>query len=220
MQVGQLDADALQIAAKIVLVQVAAGLVGLPEGLSVLVGLVQPVRKRHGLVLDAFAEAVREDLVEHLALDALGGLEPGIVYGDLPLFTILPAHHAAVVRPAHNAAEVGVQVKIIEVQAHIAQGHVHRKVVLFGRLAVKLHAVVHGHIVLALLLENQVRVHIAQLFRNAQGQVHGLPGTHSTKGLLEIGIIAVEQTRQKRSSFLKKAPAGQMPPGLMDFTGF
>ena len=67
--------DALQVAAEIVLVQVAADLVGLPEGLGVLVGLIEPVREGHGLVLHALAEAVREDLVEHLALDGVRRLE-------------------------------------------------------------------------------------------------------------------------------------------------
>ena len=114
-QVGELDADALQIAAKVVLVQVAAGLVGLPEGLGVLIGLIQPIRKGHGLVLDALTEPVREDLVEHLALDAFGRLEIRLVDRDLPAFTLLPADHAAVVCPAHDAAEVGIQIKIVEV---------------------------------------------------------------------------------------------------------
>ena len=90
--------------------------------------------------------------------------------------------------------------------------------VLVGGLAVKFHAVVHGHIVFALLLQYKVRVHIAQLLGNAQGQVHSLPGAHGTKGLFKVGVVAVEQTRQKRSSFLKKAPAGEMPPGLCGFT--
>ena len=114
-QVGELDADALQIAAEVVLVQVAAGLVGLPEGLGVLVGLIQPIRKGHGLVLNAFTEPVREDLVEHLALDAFGRLEIRLVDRDLPAFTLLPADYAAVVCPAHDAAEVGIQIKIVEV---------------------------------------------------------------------------------------------------------
>ena len=91
--------------------------------------------------------------------------------------------------------------------------------VLVGCLTVKFHAVVHGHIVFALLLQHKVRVHIAQLLGDAQGQVHALPGAHGTKGLLKVGVVAVEQTRQKRSSFLKKAPAGEMPPGLCGFIG-
>ena len=40
VQVGQFELDALQVAAEVVLVQVAAHLVGLPEGLGVLVGLI------------------------------------------------------------------------------------------------------------------------------------------------------------------------------------
>ena len=114
-QVGELYADALQITAEVVLVQVAAGLVGLPEGFGVLIGLIQPVREGHGLVLNAFTEPVREDLVEHLALDALRRLEIRLVDRDLPAFTLLPADHAAVVCPAHDAAEVSIQVKVIEV---------------------------------------------------------------------------------------------------------
>ena len=93
----------------------AAGLVGLPEGLGVLVGLIQPVREGHGLVLNALAEPVREDLVEHLALDAFRRLEIRLVDRDLPAFALLPADNAAVVGPAHDAAEVGIQVKVIEV---------------------------------------------------------------------------------------------------------
>ena len=107
-QVGQLYADTFQIAAEVVLVQVATGLVGLPEGLGVLIGLIQPVREGHGLVFNALAEPVREDLVEHLALDAFGGLEIRLVDCDLPAFALLPADHAAVIGPAHNAAEVGI----------------------------------------------------------------------------------------------------------------
>ncbi len=216
-QVGQLELDAFQVAAKVILVQVAAGLVGLPEGFGVLVGLIQSVREGHRLVLHTFAEAVREDLIEHLALDALRGLETGIVDGDLPLFAFLPADNAAVVRPAVDAAEVGVEVKIIEVQARVVQRQLHREMVLLGGLAVELHAIVHRHVIFPLLLEHQMRIDIAQLFRDAKGQTHSLAGPQRAKGLLEIGVIAIEQTRQKRSSFLKKAPAGQTPPGLMDF---
>ena len=151
-EVGQLHLDALEVAAEIVLVQVAAHLIGLPEGLGVLVGLIEPVGERHGLVLHALAEAVGEDLVEDLALDGGGRLEIGLIHGDLPALALLPAHNAAVVRPAHDAAEVGVEVKIVEVEAHVVEGDVHREVVLMGRLAVKLHPVVDGDIVFALFL--------------------------------------------------------------------
>ena len=115
VQVRELLLDALEVAAEIILVQVAAHLVGLPEGLGVLVGLIDAVGKGHGLVLHPFAEAVREDLVEHFALDGLRRLESGIVDRDLPFLTVLPADYAAVVRPAHDAAEVGIQIKVIEV---------------------------------------------------------------------------------------------------------
>ena len=71
-EVGQLHLDALEVAAEIVLVQVAAHLIGLPEGLGVFVGLIEPVGEGHGLVLHALAEAVGEDLVEHLALMGAG----------------------------------------------------------------------------------------------------------------------------------------------------
>ena len=57
-EVGQLHLDALEVATEIVLVQVAAHLIGLPEGLGVLVGLIEPVGEGHGLVLHALAEAV------------------------------------------------------------------------------------------------------------------------------------------------------------------
>ena len=190
-QIGQLDADAFQVAAEIVLVQVAAGLVGLPEGFGVFVGLIQPVRERHGLVLNALAEPVREDLIEHLALDALRGLETGIVDGDLPLFAFLPADNAAVVRPAVDAAEVGVEVEVVEVQARVVQRQLHGKVVLLGGLAVELHAVVHRHVIFSLFLEHQMRIDIAQLFRDAKGQAHGLTGPQCAKGLLEIGVVAI-----------------------------
>ena len=59
VQVGEFELDAFQVAAKVVLVQVAADLVGLPERLRVLIGLIEPVREGHGLVLHALAEAVR-----------------------------------------------------------------------------------------------------------------------------------------------------------------
>ena len=51
-----------------------------------------------------------------------------------------------------------------------------------------------------------MRVYIAQLLRDAEGQMHTLTGAHRTEGLLEVGVETIEQTRQKGSSFLKKAP--------------
>ena len=216
-QIGQLDADAFQVAAEIVLVQVAAGLVGLPEGFGVFVGLIQPVRERHGLVLNALAEPVREDLIEHLAFDALRGLKTGIVDGDLPFFAFLPADNAAVVRPAVDAAEVGVEVEVVEVQARVVQRQLHGKVVLLGGLAVELHAVVHRHVIFSLLLEHQMRIDIAQLFRDAQGQTYGLTGPQCAKGLLEIGVVAIEQTRQSRVVLSQKSPGGPNAAGADDF---
>lgn len=71
-EVGQLHLDALEVAAEIVLVQVAAHLIGLPEGLGVFVGLIEPVGEGHGLVLHTLAETVGEDLVEHFALMGSG----------------------------------------------------------------------------------------------------------------------------------------------------
>ena len=218
VEVGQLHLDALEVAAEIVLVQVAAHLIGLPEGLGVFVGLIKPVGEGHGLVLHALAEAVGEDLVEHLALDGGGRLEIGLIHGDLPALALLPAHDAAVVRPAHDAAEVGVEVKIVEVEAHVVEGDVHREVVLMGRLAVELHPVVDGDIVLALFLKDEVGVYIAQLLRDAEGQMHTLTGAHRAEGLLEVGVETIEQTRQKGSSFLKKSP-GQRCHGALRYLG-
>ena len=204
VQVGQLELDALEVAAEVVLVQVAAHLIGLPEGLGVFVGLIDAVREGHGLVLHPFAEAVREDLVEHFALDGLRRLEGGIVDRDLPFLTVLPADHAAVVRPAHDAAEVGVEVKIVEVEAGVVEGDFDREVVLLGGLAVEVHPVVHRHVEPALLLKDEVRVHIAEFFGDAEGEADALPGPHGTEGLLEIGIVAVEQARQVGSFLSRK----------------
>ena len=75
-----------------------------------------------------------------------------------------------------------------------------------GRPTVELHPVVDGHVIPALLLQYEVGVNIAQLFRDAEGQMHALAGAYRTEGLLEIGVKAIEQTRQKGSSFLKKSP--------------
>ena len=215
VQVGELELDALEVAAEVVLVQVAAYLVGLPEGLGVLVGLIDAVGEGHGLIFHTLAEAVGEDLVEHLALDGTRRFEGGIVDCDLPLFAVLPTDHAAVVRPAHDAAEVGVEVEIIEVQAGVVEGHFHREVVLLGGLAVKVHPVVDRHIELALLLEDKVRVHIAEVFRHAEGQPDALSGSDRAEGLLEIGVEAVEQTRQNGVvPFSKKAPEPLYSPEL------
>jgi len=71
-------------------------------------------------------------------------------------------------------------------------------VVLLGGLAVELHAVVHRHVIFSLFLEHQMRIDIAQLFRDAKGQAHSLTGPQRTKWLLEIGVVAIEQTRQSR----------------------
>ena len=87
--------------------------------------------------------------------------------------------------------------------------------VLVGGLAIKFHAVVHGHIVFALLLQHKVRVHVTHILGDAQGKVYRLPGAHGTKGLFEVGVVAVEQARQKESSFLKKAPAGETTGALI-----
>ena len=204
VQIGQLELDALEVAAEVVLVQVAAHLVGLPEGLGVLVGLIDAVREGHGLVLHPFAEAVREDLVEYFALDGLRRLEGGIVDRDLPFLTVLPADHAAVVRPAHDAAEVGIEVKIVEVEAGVVEGDFDREVVLLGGLAVEVHPVIHRHVESALFLKDEVRVHIAEFFGDAEGEPDALPGSHGTEGLLEIGIVAVEQARQVGSFLSRK----------------
>ena len=204
VQVGQLELDALQVAAEVVLIQVAAHFIGLPEGFGVFVGLIDAVREGHGLVLHPFAEAVREDLVEHFALDGLRRLEGGIVNRDLPFLTVLPADHAAVVRPAHDAAKVGVEVKIVEVEAGVVEGDFDREVVLFGGLAVEVHPVVYRHVESALFLKDEVRVHIAEFFGDAEGESDALPGPHGTEGLLEIGIVAVEQARQVGSFLSRK----------------
>ena len=206
VQVRELLLDALEVAAEIVLVQVAAHLVGLPEGLGVLVGLIDAVGKGHGLVLHPFAEAVREDLIEHLTLDAFGGLKVLLIDRDLPAFAILPADHAAVVGAAHDAAEVGVEVEVVEVEARVIQRHFHGKVVLPGGLAIEVHPVVDGNIELALFFQDKVRVYIAQLFGDAERQPDSLPGAHRTKGLLEIGVKTVEQTRQVGSFLSQKKP--------------
>ena len=108
MQIGQFELDALQIAAKIIVVQMAAGLIGLPEGFCVFVRLVDPVREGHGFIFHRFAETVREDLVKYLSLDALRRFKSGFVYGELPLFAVLPAHNAAVVRSTVDTAKIGV----------------------------------------------------------------------------------------------------------------
>ena len=206
VQVRELLLDALEVAAEIVLVQVAAHLVGLPEGLGVLVGLIDAVGKGHGLVLHAFAEAVREDLIEHLTLDAFRGLKVLLIDRDLPAFAILPADHTAVVGAAHDAAEVGVEIEVVEVEARVIQRHFHGKVVLPGGLAIEVHPVVDGNIELALFFQDKVRVYIAQLFGDAERQPDSLPGAHCTKGLLEIGVKTVEQTRQVGSFLSQKKP--------------
>ena len=156
MQVGQLELDALQVPAEIIVVQKAAGLVGLPGGLGVLVGLVEPVGKGDVLVFDPFAEAVGEDLVEHPALDAAGGLEIGVVHRQLPALALLPGEDALAHLAPVDAPEVGVQVKVVEVQPRVLDLHVHRKVVEAGGLAVEGHPVKDGHIPGTLLLQDEV----------------------------------------------------------------
>ena len=65
-------------------------------------------------------------------------------------------------------------------------------------------------------LEDEVGVYIAQLLRDAEGQMHTLTGAHRTEGLLEVGVETIEQTRQKGSSFLKKSP-GQRCHGALRY---
>ena len=210
MQVGELGLDALEVAAKVIVIEMAAVLIGLPERLRVLVGPVDPVREGHMLVLHPLAEPVGEDLVEHAPLDARRRLEAGVVDGQLPALPLLPGQHPAAHLAPVDLAEVGVQIEIIKVQSHVKDLHVHRKVVDTGGLAVEAHPVVHRLVPGPFLLQDQVGVHIAHLLGDAQGHMHRLPGGQGAEGALVIGVTAVEQAIQVRS-FLSKEKRGSRP---------
>ena len=213
-QVGQLGLDALQVPAEVVVVQKAARLVGLPGGLGVLVGLVEAVGKGDVLVFDPLAEPVGEDLIEHPALDAVGGLEIGVVDGQLPARAVLPGEDPLAHLAPVDAAEVGVQVKVVKVQPHVPDGDIHREVVDAGGLTVEIHPVKDRHVPRALFLQDEVGVDIAQLLRDGQGQVQRLPGGQRAEGALIIGVAAVEQAIQMWS-FLSKKPGADMAPGFV-----
>ena len=62
-----------------------------------------------------------------------------------------------------------------------------------------------------------MRIDIAQLFRDAKSQAHGLTGPQRTKWLLEIGVVAIEQTRQSRVVLSQKSPGGPNAAGADGF---
>ena len=182
--------DARKVAAVIVHVQVAFLLLGGPKvGLAGLVLAVDAVGKRHRLAGLALAKAVGEDLVHRAVLDPVRCLEIRLVNGQLPVGAIGPAQHALAAGIAVDAAEIGVQVKVVKVQTRRGGGDGKGKVVLLGCLARKLHAVMHGS--LAVLGQHQVGVHIAQGFRDRQAKSDLLPGRHRAKRRFAGGIQAV-----------------------------
>ena len=185
LQIGQLLADALKVAAEVVHIQVAAGLVGPEIGLAVLVLPVHPPGKGHGLVLHALTEPVGEDLVEHAALQAGGGDEVLLVHGELPGRAFHPGEVAAAVGAAVNAAKVGVQIKIVEVQPRLARLELDGEVVHLGGLVGEGHADVLAG--LAVPPEHQVWVHIAVLFRHRQVQRDLLALGHRPEGGFILG---------------------------------
>ena len=183
--------DACKIAAVIVHVQVAFLLLGRPKvRLAGLVGAVDAVGKRHQLVGLALAKTVGENLIHRTVFDPVGRLKVRLVDGQLPVCAVGPAQHTLAARIAVDAAEVGVQVKMVKVQARRAGGDGKGKVVLLRRLARKLHAVVYG--VLVVLGQHQVRVHIAQRFRHREPERDGLPRRHRTKRRFVGGVQAVK----------------------------
>ena len=185
LQIGQLLADALKVAAEVVHVQIAAGLVGPEIRLAVFVLPVHPPGKGHGLVLHALTEPVGEDLVEHAALQAGGGDEVLLVHGELPGRAFHPGEVAAAVGAAVNAAEVGVQIKIIEVQPRLARLELDGEVVHLGGLVGEGHADVLAG--LAVPPEHQMGVHIAVLFRHRQVQRDLLALRHGPEGRFILG---------------------------------
>ena len=138
-------------------------------------------------------------------LDAAGGLEIGVVHRQLPALALLPGEDALAHLAPVDAPEVGVQVKVVEVQPRVLDLHVHRKVVEAGGLAVEGHPVKTGTSPGPSFCRTRWGVHIAQLLGDGLGQVDGLPGGQGAEGALVIGVAAVEQAIQDRS-FLSKKP--------------
>ena len=58
-----------------------------------------------------------------------------------------------------------------------------------------------------------MRVYIAQLLRDAEGQMHTLTGAHRTEGLLEVGVETLNRQGKKDRPFSKK-PRAAMPRGV------
>ena len=169
-QVGQLLADALKVAAEVVPVQVAVLLLVGPEiGLAVLVFPVDAVGKGPWACPDPSQKAVGEDLVHARRRRASPALEVRLVDGQLPRRPASRDSSPSPSRAAEELAEIGVQVKVVEVQPGGGRASPHRKMVDAVGLALELHAVVDR--VVAVLGQHQLGLHIAQF----SGVVSGTP---------------------------------------------
>ena len=197
-QVGQFLLNTRKIAAVVIHIQVAVILLSGPEiGLPSFVCPINAIRKGHRLVGHTLAETVGENLVHGTVAEPRGRLEIRFVDGQLPAGTARPAEYAFPAGAAVNFAEIGVQVKVVKVQSRRGGCNGKGKMVHLGCLAIKIHAVVDG--VLPVFGQNQVRVHIAQVFRNGQMKSHFLPGAHRSKrrfaGRIKAVVKCVRHTK-------------------------
>ena len=114
---------------------------------------------------------------------------------------------------ADDLAEIGVEVKVIEVKPGGGGAHPHRKVVDAGGLTVKLHAVMHR--VLPVFGQHQVGVHIAKAFGGGQVKDHLGIGRHGAKrrfvrrvGAVIEGMLHLLRLHCKKG---RRAPRGERP---------
>ena len=141
---------------------------------------VDAVGKGHGLVLSALVEPVREDLIQHPALDGRGGGKIRFVHGELPPGAGGPAHH----RLAHGApeelAKVGIQIEIVKIQPGPAQRKRQRKPVHALLAAVEGHGVVHR--LAAVPDEHQMGAHESVIVGDGEPEGDLLAGFHRAEG--------------------------------------
>ena len=214
LQIAELFADALKIAAKVVQVQLAALLVGPEVGLALLVGPVDPVGKGHHRVGPALEKAVGENLIHHPASQGLRGGKVRLVDGELPAGARRPAEHRLAQLAPVELAEVGIEVEVVEVKPRLVQRQAQAEVVHPFHAALEIHAVFHG--VAAVLGEHQPRLHKAVVLGDGQRQAQGLARPHRSAGGLVGAVKAVEQMVQARSLLWQEnvPKVLKMPPGV------
>ena len=202
-QIRQLLADALQVAAEIVLVQMAVRLFGGPEvRLPVLVGPINAVCKRHHFVFYTLAEPVGKNLIHHAAGHVAGRLKIRFKNRQLVAFTGAGGHEALAQRAPEQLAVFCVQVKVVKVQTGLGKAQRAGKqvpAVPGGFFLQKLH-----HRLAPVPVPDQVRRSAAEIAGHGQPERDGLNGAHgSVRGFVKAVLAVVNRRHTVGGSFGK-----------------